>query len=59
MTRSNEFLIGERQRQREKSEEWLEKCHARRDRPYWKNDSDYDELQLIAFCGSLLVPEEL
>ncbi len=37
-----QFLISERQRQREEEEQWLEEYHERRRDPYWKNDSDYD-----------------
>ena len=37
-----QFLISERQRQREERKEWLEEYHRRREDPYWKNDSDYD-----------------
>ena len=39
---NEKFLIDERERQREKKEEWLEVYHRRRRDPYWKNDSDYD-----------------
>ena len=39
---NEQFLIGERQRQREEEEQWLEEYHRRRRDPYWKNDSDYD-----------------
>ena len=39
---NEQFLIDERERQREEEEQWLEEYHRRRRDPYWKNDSDYD-----------------
>ncbi len=39
---NEQFLIDERERQREKEEQWLEEYRRRRRDPYWKDDSDYD-----------------
>jgi len=39
---NEQFLIDERERQREEKEQWLEEYYRRRRDPYWKNDSDYD-----------------
>ena len=39
---NEQFLVNERERQREEEEQWLEEYHRRRRDPYWKNDSDYD-----------------